>query len=68
MKNKVLEDLSCNLLNMKGSLMKYRNEIYFAFQRFKLTTYLHANKSKICKNIWKEIIPECTYYNNVACR
>lgn len=51
--------------------MKYRNEIDFAFQRFKLTTYLHANKGENGgkkKNMGREMILEWTYYNNVACR
>lgn len=43
MKNKVLEDLNVNLLNMKRALMKYRSEICFAFQRIELTTYSHVN-------------------------
>lgn len=47
MKNKVLEDLSLNLLNMNRSLMKYRNEIHFAFQRIQLVTYSHVNQVRI---------------------
>lgn len=34
MNNKVLEDSVCNLLNMKSSLMKYRNWMFLHFKRF----------------------------------
>lgn len=67
MKNKVLEDLSVNLLNMKRALMKYRSEICFAFQRIQRTTYLHINQVKICRQYFPRVsMFECADDNAVV--